>query len=226
MCIRDRIDAAVRVVPALRPGRLGHLGVDELAHHLQTNRHRRGQQALPHLRREQLQLPAHLSGQPLRQRRLGQVDQPDPGQQAQPAPPRPLRVRRFLHWWSSFSTRCVRTPSVPHGTDEAEDRHSNFYDAWVNLPTGAATARPTPHSTASSLSACATTSRPGPTSTAAPARARANARSCAASNATSPARSTPRSHNPANRNSPEPLDIYRSITPSLWPPRDKRTREG
>jgi hypothetical protein len=22
---------------------------------------------------------------------------------------------------------------VPHGTDEAEDRHSNFYDAWVNL---------------------------------------------------------------------------------------------
>jgi len=27
----------------------------------------------------------------------------------------------------------VRTPSVPHGTDEAEDRHSNFYDAWVNL---------------------------------------------------------------------------------------------
>ena len=22
---------------------------------------------------------------------------------------------------------------MPHGTDEAEDRHSNFYDAWVNL---------------------------------------------------------------------------------------------
>jgi len=22
---------------------------------------------------------------------------------------------------------------VPHGTDEAEDRHSNFYDARVNL---------------------------------------------------------------------------------------------
>jgi len=25
---------------------------------------------------------------------------------------------------------------VPHGTDEAEDRHSNFYDAWVNLDRG------------------------------------------------------------------------------------------
>jgi TolB protein len=25
---------------------------------------------------------------------------------------------------------------VPHGTDEAEDRHSNFYDAQVNLGTG------------------------------------------------------------------------------------------
>ena len=22
---------------------------------------------------------------------------------------------------------------MPNGTDEAEDRHSNFYDAWVNL---------------------------------------------------------------------------------------------
>jgi hypothetical protein len=29
----------------------------------------------------------------------------------------------------------VRTPSVPNGTDEAEDRHSNFYDTWVNLLT-------------------------------------------------------------------------------------------
>jgi hypothetical protein len=27
------------------------------------------------------------------------------------------------------------TPSLPHGRAEAEDRHSNFYDAWVNLAT-------------------------------------------------------------------------------------------
>ena len=33
-----------------------------------------------------------------------------------------------------FHLDGVRTPSVPQGTDEAEDRHSNFYDAWVNLP--------------------------------------------------------------------------------------------
>jgi hypothetical protein len=28
----------------------------------------------------------------------------------------------------------VDTPSLPHGRAEAEDRHSNFYDARVNLP--------------------------------------------------------------------------------------------
>ena len=27
----------------------------------------------------------------------------------------------------------MRTPSVPHGTTEAEDRHSNFYETRVNL---------------------------------------------------------------------------------------------
>ncbi|MFN2629616.1 MAG: hypothetical protein ABR569_13420 [Gaiellaceae bacterium] len=30
----------------------------------------------------------------------------------------------------------MRTLSVPHGTDEAEDRHSNFYDVRVNLHRG------------------------------------------------------------------------------------------
>ena len=119
------VRGAVRVVAALRPGHLGDLGVDELAHHVQADRHRRGQQPLAHLRRERLELLAHLPGQPLRQRRVGQVDQPDLGQQPQAARRRRLRVRRFLlHWWSSVSTRLVsRTPSVPHGTNEAEDRH-------------------------------------------------------------------------------------------------------
>ncbi len=32
------------------------------------------------------------------------------------------------------STWLVDTPSLPHGGAEAEDRHSNFYDTWVNLP--------------------------------------------------------------------------------------------
>jgi hypothetical protein len=31
----------------------------------------------------------------------------------------------------------VDTPSLPHGGAEAEDRHSNFYDTWVNLHVGA-----------------------------------------------------------------------------------------
>jgi hypothetical protein len=31
------------------------------------------------------------------------------------------------------STWLVDTPSLPHGRAEAEDRHSNFYDTWVNL---------------------------------------------------------------------------------------------
>jgi hypothetical protein len=30
----------------------------------------------------------------------------------------------------------IDTPSVPHGTTEAEDRHSNFYDVRVNLDAG------------------------------------------------------------------------------------------
>jgi hypothetical protein len=35
------------------------------------------------------------------------------------------------------STWLVDTPSLPHGGAEAEDRHSNFYDTWVNLPSAA-----------------------------------------------------------------------------------------
>jgi len=35
------------------------------------------------------------------------------------------------------STWLVDTPSLPHGGAEAEDRHSNFYDTWVNLARGA-----------------------------------------------------------------------------------------
>jgi hypothetical protein len=31
------------------------------------------------------------------------------------------------------STWLGDTPSLPHGRDEAEDRHSNFYDSRVNL---------------------------------------------------------------------------------------------
>jgi hypothetical protein len=34
------------------------------------------------------------------------------------------------------STWLVDTPSLPHGGAEAEDRHSNFYDTWVNLVSG------------------------------------------------------------------------------------------
>jgi transposase len=83
---------------------------------------------------------------------------------------------------------------------------------FATASTEAATAKPTPPSTASSSSACATTSRPRTTSTGAPARARASRRSSAASNATSPARSTQRSSKQAKRTSPEPFDIYRSIT--------------
>ena len=34
------------------------------------------------------------------------------------------------------STWLGDTPSLPHGRDEAEDRHSNFYDSRVNLGIG------------------------------------------------------------------------------------------
>jgi|Tabmets5t2r1_1033131.scaffolds.fasta_scaffold61637_2 hypothetical protein len=40
-----------------------------------------------------------------------------------------------LNGGAPFATRLrVRTPSVPHRTTEAEDRHRTFYDAWGNLP--------------------------------------------------------------------------------------------
>ncbi|HLN06754.1 MAG TPA: hypothetical protein VK217_10785, partial [Acidimicrobiales bacterium] len=41
-----------------------------------------------------------------------------------------------------FSTWMVDTPSLPHGGTEAEDRHSNFYDVWVNLSPVSISLRP------------------------------------------------------------------------------------
>jgi hypothetical protein len=65
---------------ALRAGQLAHLGLDELAHHLETDRDRRGQQPLAHPIREQLDLLADLPRQPLRKRPiLNQRTQPQPG---------------------------------------------------------------------------------------------------------------------------------------------------
>ena len=83
------VGAAGRVVLALGPGQLGDLGGHQLAHHLQADSDRGGEQALPHPRGEQLQLVADLTGQPLDQLALlqpVQVDQPDPGQDRQAAP--------------------------------------------------------------------------------------------------------------------------------------------
>ncbi len=68
------VGAAVLVVLPLRSGDVGDLDVDELAHHVEADRHRRRQQPLSHLRREHLELLAHPPGQALRQRRVGQVD--------------------------------------------------------------------------------------------------------------------------------------------------------
>jgi hypothetical protein len=71
------VGGAVGVVATLRPGDVSDLGVDELAHHVQADRHRRRQQPVAHLRRERLQLLVHLPRQPLRQRRVGQIDHAD-----------------------------------------------------------------------------------------------------------------------------------------------------
>ncbi len=54
------------VVTTLGAGHLGDLGFHELTHHVQADRHRRGQQALAHPSREALQLLAHLPRQTLR----------------------------------------------------------------------------------------------------------------------------------------------------------------
>jgi hypothetical protein len=114
---------------------LGDFGVDELAHHVQADRHRRGQQALAHAGGERFELLAHLPGQPLRQRRILEVNHADLGQQPQAARRRPLRVRRLhLHWWSSVlnSVRC-ENPERASRHERGGGPPLNFYDAWVNL---------------------------------------------------------------------------------------------
>ena len=81
-----------------RPAR--HLGLDELAHHLQADRDRRGQQPLPHPLGEQPQLLAHAPGQPLRKRPI--LDQPQPRAPARRHSPyvilSSLVVLRSLGW--------------------------------------------------------------------------------------------------------------------------------
>jgi hypothetical protein len=58
------VRGAVWVVVALRARHVVDLGVDEFAHHVQADRHRRRQQTLAHLGGERLKLVAHLAGQP------------------------------------------------------------------------------------------------------------------------------------------------------------------
>lgn len=61
------VDGPIGVVLALRPGRLGHLGLHELGHHVEADGDRGRQEALVHALGEQHQLLAHLAGQPLGQ---------------------------------------------------------------------------------------------------------------------------------------------------------------
>jgi hypothetical protein len=77
------IGASVAIVLALRAGQLGDLGLHQLAYHLQPNVHRRRQQTVTHLGRKVLQLLGHLSGQPFRKLRPGQVDQANSRHQPQ-----------------------------------------------------------------------------------------------------------------------------------------------
>jgi hypothetical protein len=86
------VRGAVRIVAALRARLLRDLGVDELAHNTQADRHRRRQQTLTHAGSERFELLAHLPRQPLRQRRIRHIDQPDLGHQPQAARRRQLRV--------------------------------------------------------------------------------------------------------------------------------------
>ena len=69
------VGGATGVVSSLRPGDIGHLGLDELVHDLEADRHRRGEQTLSHAAGEQLELLVQLSRQALFERRIGQVDE-------------------------------------------------------------------------------------------------------------------------------------------------------
>jgi hypothetical protein len=61
------VGGAGRVVLALGAGQLGHLRGHELAHHLQADRGRGGQQPLAHALGEQSQVGVDAASQPLRQ---------------------------------------------------------------------------------------------------------------------------------------------------------------
>jgi len=69
------IGGAIGIVLSLRPGGIGHLGIDELVHDLEADRHRRGEQTLSHATGEQLELLVQLSRQAFFERRIGQVDE-------------------------------------------------------------------------------------------------------------------------------------------------------
>jgi hypothetical protein len=65
----------VGIVFALRPGDVGHLGLDQLTHDIEANCHRGGEQSLVHATGEQLELLVQLSCQPFLEARIAQVDE-------------------------------------------------------------------------------------------------------------------------------------------------------
>jgi hypothetical protein len=119
------VRGTVGVVAALRAGHLGDLGLDELAHHVQADGHRRRQQALAHLGSEHFELLAHLAGQPLRQAGSAVWTNPISGTSRRLPADAVFVCDACLLFIGGppVHSEGVATPSVPHGTIEAEDRH-------------------------------------------------------------------------------------------------------
>jgi hypothetical protein len=118
----------------LRSRDLGDLGIDELAHHIQADRHRRGQQPLAHLHGERPQLVAHLPREPLGQRRISDIDQPDLRHETQAARRRARRVDAwFLIGGPPFHSVGVENPERASRHERGGGPPLNFYDAWVNF---------------------------------------------------------------------------------------------
>jgi len=78
------VGGAIGIVSSLLTGDIGHLGLDELVHELEADRHRRGEQTLSHAAGEQLELLVQLSRQAFFERRIAQVDEAEPWHEPRP----------------------------------------------------------------------------------------------------------------------------------------------
>jgi hypothetical protein len=110
--------SSVRVVLAARPAHRGHVGLHQLAHHLQPGTDREGEQPLTHIGGDLIHRHTHLLGHGERTR-LGRL---------------PLVLLGHSGPLSPGSS-LADAQHLPQGRRQAGDRHLNFHETRDNLRT-------------------------------------------------------------------------------------------